>query len=175
MKKTVLIFGLTAGIIVSVWLSVSMFIFSGDYENMELNMAIGFLGMLIAFAFIFVGIKNYRDKMNNGIVSFGKAFAIGFFIALIASLFYVATWAVVYNNFMPDFMEKYSAQMIEQYQSQNLPAAELQAKVDEIKAAAEDYKNPVYFTMWTLMEILPLGIIVSLIAALVLKRKPKMA
>ncbi len=171
MKKTVLIFGSIAGLTASIWMAVLMLMLSKDHENMELSMALTYLGMLIAFAFIFVGIKNYRDKVNNGKVSFGKAFGIGFLIALIASLFYVATWAFIYHNYLPDFMENYMAKAIEELKTQNLPAAELQAQIDEMNQAAEQYKNPLFFVAWTLIEILPVGIIVTLICSLILKRK----
>lgn len=175
MKKTVLIFGSVSGVIVSVWMAVSMMMSSCKHDDITRSMFIGFLGMFVSFIFIFVAIKNYRDTINGGSVSFGKAFTIGFLVAFIASLFYVATWYVVYHNYMPNFMEDYTSHMIEQYKSDNLPAAELQAKIAEMNEAKENYKNPFYFVCYTLFEILPVGIIVSVIAALILKRRQKMA
>src|ERR1017187_9822075 len=72
-------------------------------------MLIGYASMLVALSLVFVGIRNYRDKYNNGVISFGKAFKIGIMIVLIASTIYVVAWLIDYFFFIPDFMEKYSS------------------------------------------------------------------
>lgn len=175
MKKTVLIYGLMSGVIVSLWMSIAMLTSSGNHDDLSTSMFIGFLGMFIAFIFIFVAIKNYRDKINGGTVSFGKAFIVGSLVALIASLCYVATWAVVYHSYLPNFMQDYASHAIQEYKASGMPETELQLKIEEMNSAAENYKNPFYFVAYTLMEILPLGLVVSLIAALVFKRKSRIA
>jgi hypothetical protein len=172
MKRTVIIYGLIAGAVVSAFMSITMIIMAKDetVHTGASSMVVGYLGMLIAFALIFVAIKSYRDKQNNGIISFGKAFGMGLLIALIASTMYVITWAIVYKNFLPDYMDKYSAAMVEQAKT-SLSGAALQAKIDELNKAKEMYATPLGFALFTYAEILPVGILVSLIAALVLKRK----
>jgi hypothetical protein len=172
MKRTVIIYGLIAGAVVSAFMSTTMLLTANDtlHCTSTMSMVIGYLGMLIAFTFIFVAIKTHRDKQNNGTISFGKAFGMGLLISLIASTLYVVTWAIVYSNFLPDFMDKYSATMIDQAKA-SLSGAALQAKIDEINKAKEMYATPLGFTLFTYAEILPVGILVSLIAALVLKRK----
>ena len=172
MKRTVIIYGLIAGAVVSAFMTITMLSTAKD-ETMHagaLSMVIGYLGMLIAFTFIFVAIKSYRDKQNNGIISFGKAFGMGLLIALIASTLYVITWAIVYKNFLPNYMDKYSAAMIEQAKA-SLSGAALETKIAEVNKAKEMYATPLGFTLFTYAEILPVGILVSLVAALVLKRK----
>ena len=172
MKRTVLIYGLIAGAVVSLFMSVTMIISTSDEKvhTGASSMIIGYLGMLISFAFIFVAIKSYRDKQNNGMISFGKAFGMGLLIALIASTLYVVTWAIVYKNFLPGYMDKYCAAMIQEAKA-SLSGTALQAKIDEVNSAKEMYATPWGFTLFTYAEILPVGIVVSLIAALVLKRK----
>lgn len=108
MRKNILVYGLIAGLIVSVIMAV---IVSNCYNSgkFESSMWLGYASMLIAFSMIFVGVKNYRDRYNGGIISFGKAFKIGFFIALIASTIYVIVWLIEEKLFFPDFMERYCA------------------------------------------------------------------
>lgn len=177
MKRIVIIYGLIAGAVVSLFMSTTMLLAANDEKinTGPSSMIVGYLGMLISFALIFVAVKSYRDKQNNGIISFGKALSIGLLISLIASTLYVITWAIVYNNFLPDYMDKYCAAMIKEARS-SLSGAALQAKIDEINDAKEMYATPGGFVLYTYAEILPVGILVSLIAALVLKRKkPKLA
>jgi hypothetical protein len=171
MKKVVLTYGLIAGAVVSAFMAVSMISQADHLENMGTGaMIIGYLGMLISFTFIFVAVKNYRDKQNGGTVSFGKAFSIGLLISLIASVMYVITWAFVYKYHMPNFMEGYSAKMIAEAKS-SLSGAALDAEIASINNAKDLYATPAGFILFTLAEIFPVGLLVSLIVALVLKRK----
>lgn len=172
MKRTILIYGLTAGAVVSAFMATTMIITANDknFHAGTSSMIVGYLGMLIAFTLIFVAIKSYRDKQNNGMISFGKAFGMGLLISVIASTLYVITWAIVYKNFLPDYMDRYSAAMIEQAKT-SLSGDALQSKIAEINKGKEMYATPLGFTLFTYAEILPVGILVSLIAALVLKRK----
>ena len=172
MKKNVLVFGLISGLVVSVVMGINMVIMhnSTNADHGSGSMVIGYLIMLVAFSLIFVAVKNYRDKQNGGVISFGKAFKMGLLIALIASTMYVIMWALLYNLYMPDFMDKYCAKMIEDARATSTPA-ELQKVVDEMNGYKEMYKNPLFFALFTYLEILPVGVLVSLVAALILKRK----
>jgi len=173
MKKIIITYGLIAGLIVMSFMIVSTLVWKGS-DNSNQSMIIGFTGMFIAFIFVFVGIKNYRDKQNGGLITFGDAFKIGFFIALIASFIYTLVWMIEFHFFMPDFMEKFATKAIEDYKTSGLSATEINAKITEMETMRENYKDPFMRIFYTLMEILPIGIFISLIAALVMmKRKPK--
>ena len=108
MKKVVWKNGLIAGAIVSTFMAISMiYCCKKNPESMggSGGMIVGFLAMFLAFAFIFVAVKTYRDRYNNGVVSFGKAFGIGLLVTLIASTIYVIVWALVYHFAIPDFLD----------------------------------------------------------------------
>ncbi|MES2559126.1 MAG: DUF4199 domain-containing protein [Bacteroidota bacterium] len=170
-----LVFGTIAGVIVATFMGISMAVMGCDSESMSGGnggMIIGFASMVMAFSLVFVGIKNFRDKQNGGTLTFGQGFLLGFMISLIASTIYVATWAVEFHYFMPDFIDKYSAMQVKQLQESGVSGAALDAAVKEIESNGYDYKhNPLIFTLYTYMEILPVGILITLISALILKRK----
>lgn len=169
MKKTVFLFGLIAGVIVSGVLAFSTLksYHNADYDS---SMLLGYASMLVAFSFVFVGIKNSRDKYSNGIISFGKAFKIGLLISFIASTLYVLTWMIEYHFFIPDFMDNYCAQMLKQEAESGATAEALKQKEAQMASFKELYKNPLLIFLITYTEILPLGILISLISALILKR-----
>lgn len=173
MKKNVLVFGLISGLIVSglMILFTTMFCGDGNYEG---SMLLGYASMLLAFSFVFVGIKNFRDKYNEGFISFGKAFKVGLLITLISSTMYVLTWLVEYYFFIPDFMEKYTEHMIQQAESAGVTGAALEEQVAEMAKYKEMYKNPLFVVLLTYMEVLPIGLLIALISALILKKKPKL-
>jgi uncharacterized membrane protein len=171
MKKNVTVFGLIAGLIVSTLMVLSMARCYSD-PNLEHSMLIGYASMVLAFSFIFVGIKNYRDKYSDGLITFGKAFKIGLYISLIASSIYVIVWLIDFYVFIPDFMDRYVAQALREAKASSASAAELAKKTKELASNQELYKNPIMVILFTYMEILPVGILISLVAALILKRKP---
>lgn len=173
MKKNIIIYGLIAGIIVSIlMLSTVNYIShcegSVDYGT---SMLIGYASMLIAFSLVYVGIRNYRDKYNGGVISFGKAFKTGMMIVLIASTIYVVAWLIDYFFFIPDFLEKYSAQTLAELKESGASQIEIDKQTKEMADFARMYKNPFFNAMMTYAEILPVGLIVTLISSLILKRK----
>ena len=173
MKKNILIYGLESGIIVSILMLFTISYMSHCEGNVDYDtsMAIGYASMLIAFSLVFVGIRNYRDKYNAGIISFGKAFKIGMLMVLIASTIYVIAWLVDYYFFIPDFMDKISAHELDKLKASGASAVEIDVKAKEMADFATMYKNPFFNAMITYVEILPVGLIVTLISSLILKRK----
>lgn len=173
MKKNILIYGLISGVMVSTFMLFSMNYYSSCEGNVDYgtSMIIGYASMLVAFSLVFVGIRNYRDKFNHGVISFGRAFGIGITIVLIASTMYVISWRIDYVYFMPDFMDKLTSNMLENLKSSGASETEIAEKTAELTKSAEMYKKPWYFFMITYMEILPIGILVTLISSLILKRK----
>ena len=169
MKKVIWTYGLVAGAITM--LSIAIATIFHDQIGFDKGMYVGYSMMLLAFSMIFIGVKNYRDKLHHGVVGFGAAFKIGLMITLIASTIYVLTWLVVYYNFMPDFMEKYAVYEIDQLKAAGASTAEIASKSKEMADFSILYKNPFVNAGMTYMEILPVGLLVSLISAFILKRK----
>jgi hypothetical protein len=172
MKKNVLVFGLISGLIVTAMMVISTITCynSNKFEGSEV---LGYTTMLIAFSFIFVAIKNYRDKYNNGVISFGKAFKIGLFVTLIAGTMYLLAWLVEYYLFVPDFMDKYCTHVINNARADGASSTELAEKTKQMDSMRELYKNPLFVILFTYFEIVPVGLLVTIICALILKRKPK--
>jgi len=172
-KKNIVIYGVIAGIIISVLMLISVNSISHREGNFDYNrsLLIGYASMLIAFSLVFVGIRNYRDKYNGGVISFGQAFKIGIMIVLIASTIYVIAWLIDYFFFIPDFAEKYSAHMLDELKANGASQAEIDKQTKEMADMAGMLNNPFYNAMMTYLEILPVGLVVTLISSFVLKRK----
>ena len=170
MKKNIIVGGLISGLILAAFMVVVTAICYKN-EDFESSMVLGYASMILAFSMIFVGIKNYRDRFNNGFVTFGKAFKIGLYITLIASTIYVLVWLIDYYLFIPDFLDKYSAHVLREAKTAGASPVEMQEKVDEMGGYKEMYKNPLLIILLTYTEVLPVGLVVSIISALILKRK----
>lgn len=173
MKKNIIVYGLIAGFLVSCFMLFSMAYTSYCNGNVDYgtSMLIGYATMLIAFSMVFVGIRNYRDKYNGGVISFGGAFTIGILIVLIASTMYVISWLIDYTYFIPNFMDKYSAHMLAKLRASGASQAEIARQTKDLAHFAVMYKNPFFNAMMTYCEILPVGLVVTLISAFILKKK----
>jgi hypothetical protein len=173
MRKNIIVYGLIAGIIVSILMLLSVNNVGHREGNFDYNtsLLIGYASMLIAFSLVYVGIRNYRDKYNEGVISFGKAFKIGIMIVLIASTLYVVAWLTDYFFFMPDFMEKYSAHMLDTLKASGASQQEIDKQTKDMENFAAMYKNPFFNAVMTYAEILPVGLLVTLISSFILKRK----
>jgi len=173
MKKNIIIYGVIAGIVVSILMLFSVNRESHSEGNFDYNrsLVIGYASMLISFSLVYVGIRNYRDKYNQGVIGFGKAFKIGIMIVLLASTIYVAAWLVDYFYFIPDFVEKFAAHSLDQLKASGASQIAIDKQTKEMANFATMYKNPFFNAMMTYVEILPVGLVVTLISSLILKRK----
>jgi hypothetical protein len=170
MKKNIIIFGLVAGLIVTAMMLAAMAKLF-DLNNYAGSMLLGYASMLVAFSLIFLAVKNQRDKDNAGSISFGKGFRIGLGITLIASTIYVLIWLIDYYYFIPDFYEKYAAHQLLKLKATGATQTQINAQAAQINAYARLYRNPFFNAMITYTEILPIGLMVSVLAAAILKRK----
>jgi hypothetical protein len=168
MKRVIWKYGLLAGAI----LAVLMFLTIPFVDTIgDMGIVVGYTTMLIGFLMIVFGIRAYRDGEGGGTVSFGRAFLIGLAITAIGSFCYVAAWEVMSRKYMPDFAEKYSARIMAKARSEGMPEAELAATQKKMDDFARSYKDPWYRMSLTLLEPLPVGVILSLVASGVLRRR----
>jgi hypothetical protein len=167
MLKIPLIFGSIIGVImcVNMFYMVNLFYTKPDFET---NDVLGYAAMVVVFSMIFFGVRNYRNKHLGGAISFGKAFKTGALVALVASTLYVVTWLFYYYLFVPDFEHYYA-----RYVLKHTPASQLAAKTKQMEEFTGMYKNPLFVVASTYFEVLPIGLVVALVSALILKKKNK--
>lgn len=172
MKNTIIKYGIISGLIVSVFMGIGVAVYSYN-PKYDLGMVFGFAGMLVAYTFVFLGVKNFRDKQNGGFITFGKAFKVGMLMSLITATIYVGIWVAEHHYLYPDFMEKYSQSELQKLEKEGLPAAEFKIQKDRILYFKELYKSTIWVVLLTYMEIMvPIGLLVPVISAAILKRKP---
>jgi hypothetical protein len=169
MKKIVLVFGSIAGVILSLMMLATVpFIDKIGFDRGEI---FGYTSMVLAFLLIYFGVRSYRDNVLEGKISFGRALKVGALIAAVASVWYVATWQVVYNKFTPDFMERYQAHVLDKARADGESEAQIAQRQVDMEKYARWYKNPVLRAGMTFMEPLPVALIMALVSAGVLSRR----
>jgi hypothetical protein len=174
MKKVVFICGVIGGLISIGWYIFSVQVFKLDM-SMNARLFFGYASMVLAFSLIFVGIKNFKDNYNGGVISFGLALRIALLITAVASTVYVGVWLIDYFFFTPDYMVKYAASMLAELKASHASQATIDKKMAPITEYTRIYNNPFLNALVTYREIVPVGVVMSFIAAFVLKNKPSSA
>jgi hypothetical protein len=165
MKKNIFLYGTIIGIVLCINMVLMVNII---YDNPEVkaNDFVGYAAMVVMFSLIYFGVRNYRNKQSGGTISFGKAFKAGALIALVASTIYVVIWLFYYYLFVPDFIDAYTKRVLS-----TCSPSDLEAKTREMANFKEMYKNPLFVVFITYSEVLPVGLAVALISALIVKKK----
>ena len=171
MKRIVWTYGLILGAILAgiIFYTVNLIYNNPNFKG---NDVVGYAGMVIVFSLTFFGIRNYRNRQLNGLISFGKAFKTGALIALVGSTIYVVVWMFYYHLFVPDFLDKYIAIVLNDASRSGATSEEMATRTAEMAQFKEMYKNPFFAILITYSEVLPVGLMVALVSALILKRKP---
>jgi hypothetical protein len=172
MKKTILTFGLISGVIASVLMCATIPLLR-DTEHGSKALLIGYATIVLAALLIFFGIRSYRDNLANGAVTFGRAFTIGLGITLVSCAIYVLAWEIIYFNFLPHMMDNYFAAQIQKVQSSPGTAASIQARIAAIRQSQIAYQNPLINALYTFIEPFPVDLLITLISAAILRRKPQ--
>ncbi len=166
MKDTVVKYGLISGAIAAVLLLFRVPSMDGGGESL----AYGYAAIVLALLLVFFGVRSYRDRVGAGKLSFGRGFAVGLLIALVSSACYVATWEVVYFR-NPAIADRCLERPIDEMKAAGAPPAAIEQKTKEVAELKELYANPFVNIGFTLCETLPVGILMALLSALILRRR----
>jgi hypothetical protein len=169
MLKRILSYGTLAGLIVGVPLSAITL--AGKDRVPSHGMLIGYTIMLVALSTIFVAVKRYRDRALGGVIGFWPAFGLGLGISFVAGLFYVAAWEAAQAITHADFATTYANSLIAQQKAAGVGGAALAKFTAEMERFKIQYANPLFRLPMTFIEIFPVGVLVSLVAAALLRNR----
>jgi hypothetical protein len=164
MLRTILKYGVIAGLIVGGFEVGTFTAFSGE-PPLKYGMLIGYTTMLIALSAVFVGIKHYRDVDRGGVIGFWSAFGVGLGVSFIAGIFYVAAWETVQAMTHIDFASSYAQAIIASEKAKGASAEALAKLSADMETFKVQYANPMFRLPMTFVEIFPVGVLVSLVSA----------
>lgn len=164
MLRTILKYGLIAGLVVGGF-ELATFVLFSDMPPLKYGMVVGYTTMLIALSAVFVGIKRHRDVDRGGVIGFWPALGVGLGISFIAGIFYVAAWEAVQSMMHMDFASSYAQAIIASQKAKGASAEALAKLTTEMEAFKVQYANPMYRLPMTFAEIFPIGVLVSLVSA----------
>jgi hypothetical protein len=169
MKKIILTYGFIGGAMLAVMIALTAPFH--DQIGFDRGVYVGYTTMVVAFLMVYFGVVSYRDNVAGGGVSFGRAFKVGALISLVIMVCYVAVWYVVFNNFMPDYFDKYAAYTLEQARQSGATEAAIAEQTTQMADFKEMFRNPLVFIAFALLEPLPVALVFTLVTAGIASRK----
>jgi hypothetical protein len=167
MLRMIFAFGVAAGIIVAV--PMCLMVANSEPGSAAQSHLVGYLTMIVALSLIFVGVKRYRDRVLGGVIRFAPALGMGLAISAIASVIYVVGWEITLALTDYRFIETYAAAAVESKRASGAPAAEIAAVAAQMAEFKAQYANPWFRMPVTFVEIFPVGVLISLISAALLR------
>ena len=166
MKKTVLTFGLISGAIASL-LMFGTLLFA-ERIGFDKGVIVGYTTIVASLLLVFFGIRSYRDNVGGGTITFGRAFAIGILITVISCACYVIAWEIMYYSFMGDFCDRYANYLFAKARAAGTSQQVVEAQVQQMRRILG---NPFLNAAVTFTEPFPVGLIITLISSLILRKK----
>ena len=172
MKRIVLTRGLGSGAILAGLMLGTLPLCMNGTIDFSYSQLLGYTSMVLAFLLVFFGIRAYRQEVGGGAITFGKAFQVGILITLVTCVFYVVAWEIVYWGFWPDFLDTLETYQAAKMRAAGESAAAIAAMEANMAKFAQLYRNPLFNVAVTFLEVFPVGLIVTLISAMILRRRP---
>lgn len=164
MFRKILVYGLVAGLLVGIPLSALAITLNG-HALLTWGMVIGYVTMLVALSTVFVAIKRYRDTELGGVIGFWPALGLGIGISIVAGIIYTVAWEATVAITHMDFATSYANSLIEQKRAAGVSGDALAQFTSEMEQFKVQYANPLYRLPMTFTEIFPVGVLVSLVSA----------
>lgn len=174
MLKIVIVYGLIAGVIVAAMIRLWFYFYRQGIVNLDNGEIFGYGSMIIALSMVFFGIKSYRDNQNGGTIGFWKGVQVGLLISLVAALIYAGAWEIYVQarpDNLNDFLDQYTEHQLNKLRESGAPSERIEHAASEMASFRKMYENPLVRFGITLTEIAPVGIIVTLVSAALLRKK----
>jgi len=170
MWQQILKYGLIAGLVVAIPMNV-MILATPGHLPLAYGMVFGYVTMLVALSAVFIAIKRYRDGELGGVIGFWPALALGIGISVIAGIIYSLAWELSLALSHADFASAYANTLIAEKKAAGASAEAIAKLTAEMDAFKVQYANPLYRMPMTFTEIFPVGVLVSLISAALLRNR----
>ena len=167
MSRIILKLGLAAGLIVAV--PMCLLVANAEPGSAATSHFVGYLIMLLALSLIFFAVKRVTDLEQGGVIRFASALMVGLGISVVAGVVYMIAWEITLAITDFAFIDAYSNAAIEAARAKGGAPGEIEAVIAQMAEFRERYSNPLFRLPVTFIEIFPVGVLVSLISAALLR------
>jgi hypothetical protein len=163
-------YGIISGLVLVVFTWAGDLIFGLKPENFEIQEVYGYASMVLGLSVIFFGVRRYRDELEGGNISFGKALTIGVLTDLVTSIIYGVYMMIYLRWISPDFLQTYAEFYRDKVANSGLPAAEIASQLAELDANMGLYLDANFNSFLMFATVFLIGAVVALASAAILRR-----
>lgn len=154
--------GVIVGIATIIY-SVILYIFDATF-----NQALGYVNILILAAGIIWGLKQYRDKVLGGVISFGKCIGYGTLVGLFAAII-SGIYTIVMMKFIdPELIQQLYLMMEDQMLEKGVPPEQ----IEQAMQMSKKFTNPTFMAIGGIFSSTAIAVVISLIAGAIMKKEP---
>ena len=168
MHRLALAYGLPAGAVPILVIMAGTLLGDGDHSGGGSHL-FGYLIMLVALSLVFLGVKSHRDGELGGVISFRTGVVVGLAISAVAGVAYMFLWEIYLALTDYSFISDYTAGLVEAKRAAGADEAEIAKLVADMAVMEDRYANPLFRLPMTFIEIFPVGLIVTIVSALLLR------
>lgn len=166
MKKFIIRYGL-----ISLAVGAAIFLLMlvvGRGFSFKTQEVLGYVSIISSLSLVFFGIKQYRDKENGGLISFGKALGLGMLITLFVALGFAIIDFIYTSYINPDFAQQYLDYSISELEK-TLSGDDLIKKKEELTEQMASFTSAAgAVLMFGIVTVI--GFIISLVSSLFLSK-----
>ena len=168
MNAVIFRYGILGALAILVLGSIHLFLLMPN-NSWETNEVFGYLTMILSMVFVFFGVRHYRDRVNNGILTFGQGLKVGMLIVLIPAVFFGLFTILYIEVINPGWQDQYYGDMLVKLKA-NTPPEKLDEKVREFERMRQMFDKPIFQFLLMAGTVLVIGFIASIISAITLRR-----
>lgn len=172
MKSTVFRYGIYSALTILgvAWIAF----FALGNASLTTQEVAGYLSMLLAMIFVFLGIRHFRNNVNGGILTFGQGLKIGVLIVLIPAVAF-GLFDILYTEVInPTWKEDYYAKYIENLRK-SVAADKLDSAIRKAEKEKERFSHPAFHFLFMAGTVFVIGFIVTIISTIALRRNKAIA
>lgn len=158
-------YGIILGVVVIIF-SLLLFVLDVDKQS-----SLNYLSYVFVLAGIIIVQINYRNKNLGGFISYSKAFTVGFltmvFYGILMAIFTYIFFVYIDPGAIEELLAASEEGMIERGMSDQ--------DIDQAMTMVEKMQTPVMLTVWALFGNVLIGLILSLITAIFVKKEDQNA
>lgn len=153
--------------IAGIMIGIGLIMFITGLDMSDNAKTFNYIALIVPIYFLFIALKEKREKELNGFISFGQAFKRGAAICSITALIQSAYQILYFKMINPGMIDKIKDQQLLEFEKKGMSDQEIEIALQYTELFVS---NPALIFISTFLAIFIVGCIISLVISAIIKR-----